>query len=110
MRTPLLYALLFISALFTTIFTTSCGEENYQQAIDRCENLMTTLCEKSAATCAQSSYQDCETIFRQQMNCGAAIDTSNQYDRCIADIKNSSCPAFDMLPSSCANVIILGNP
>ncbi|SRR5690554_7562776 len=106
MRTPLLYALLFIA----TVVTTSCGEENYQQSIDRCEKLMVTLCEKSAATCAQSSYQDCETVFRQQMNCGNAIDTSSQYDRCIADIQNSSCPAFDMLPSSCANVIILGNP
>ncbi len=110
MRTPLIYALLLIITIFTTIFATACGEEDYQQSIDRCENLMVTLCEKSASSCAQSNYQDCETIFRQNMNCGSAIDTSKQYDRCIADIKSSSCPAFDMLPSACANVIILGNP
>lgn len=99
---------IFLTALVAFIFLTACGDEDYQQAVDRCENLMTTLCEKSASTCTQSSYEDCATIFRQNLNCGAAIDTSNQYDRCISDINASSCPAFDALPASCANVIILG--
>lgn len=87
------------------VSTLACGENvNEEEAIQMCEDLIEVYCEKEDECSVFSSKEGCESQIRTDLDCGAAVDVDESYDRCIQDIDRATCSTFG-LPASCEGVI-----
>lgn len=86
-----------------------CGdyESRAEIATQRCEDLMSTYCTRIEGCSYFTSHAQCVSEFRQELDCGQAVDTSDSYDRCIDQIEEAHCSAVDELPASCEGVILV---
>ena len=87
------------------ISSLACGPEIDEEADEKCERLITQVCEKEASCSFFETQESCESDMRTNLDCGAAVGVSESYDRCLDDVDRSSCSTFG-LPASCERVIL----
>ena len=85
------------------------GCPDVELAVERCEDIQDQYCERVEACDLLLSKEDCLSEVRQDLDCGDAFDTTDDYDRCIDEIQQSTCGSLDDLPASCHGVILLSN-
>jgi len=85
-----------------------CGddEETRQQAQRNCSTFVDAWCTKIDSCLAEDAFEDCVSLIRQEINCGAAVETGEQFDQCLTDIDQTTCAAIDSLPASCNGAIL----
>lgn len=96
-----------VLAVVAVHLAAGCGDDaSAERAVSRCETFLATFCAR-AYECTGQTYDACVTDARQHVDCGAAVDTRDSYDRCIRDLEAAHCSAFDALPASCQGVILM---
>jgi len=85
----------------------------------KCETLIATTCGR-AADCVVAedpsinrteAFNECRSGARSALDCGAAVDVSTSFDRCIRELAETTCTALfadpPAMPKSCDGVIII---
>ena len=87
-----------------------CGPEA-GDASSECETLISTFCERVDECSLNINEDECRTSARETINCGDAAEVDDSYDRCLDEIRTSSCDgllgAAVALPASCKGAIKL---
>lgn len=91
--------------LLLTILGSGCPD--VELAIERCETLQDRYCSRVDDCNLLLSRDRCLSEVRQNIDCGDAVDTTDDYDRCIDDIDTAACSSLDELPASCRGVILV---
>ena len=85
-----------------------CGPEA-GDASSECETLFSTFCERVDECSLNINENECLTSARATINCGDAAEVDDSYDRCLDEIRTSSCDglfgAAVALPASCEGAI-----
>lgn len=91
------------------LLVASCSddEETAREARANCDAFLEAWCEKVDSCFDEDAYADCLSIIRQELNCGAAVETGSQYEQCRTDIESTTCAAIDGPPASCQGVILV---
>jgi hypothetical protein len=80
-------------------------------ATSECESLISTFCSRVGDCSLNTSYDECDSQVRTELNCGRAADTSDDYERCLDEIESSECSgllgAAVRLPASCEGAILV---
>lgn len=96
-----------IVGLLLATATFACGDDS-EEAQKDCENFVNAWCTKVDSCTENDDFDSCLSLIRQDINCGAAVETSDQYDRCISDIDTVTCDTLDgTLPASCSGAIVV---
>jgi hypothetical protein len=83
-----------------------------EAAVAKCEKLMTRLCIRSQECTFNGSIAECEQQVATVLNCGVALDVSDQYDTCVSEVDTFDCSVLFpqgsgmTLPASCNGVIL----
>lgn len=100
------YAVLYAITLICSI---ACGGNvSQEEAVEMCEDFLDTYCIKKDDCSFFTDREECISSLKTEIDCGAAVDVSDSYDRCIEDLESSTCNTFtfDELPASCKEVIL----
>lgn len=85
------------------VFVFSCTDP---EAEKKCEDLIEKFCSKIDSCSLFTSKADCISAVKTSINCGKAVDVSDDYDRCMKEIDELTCSvATTSLPASCHGVI-----
>ena len=99
-----------VVALAAMGMTFSCGSGG-SGAPEKCESFVQLACERMVA-CRNDglTHADCVSMFQKERSCAKAVQVTQDYDFCMADLQGIACSVlladgkFD-LPSSCESAI-----
>lgn len=93
--------------LILSILSLSCGDDSEQAQAD-CDTFVDRYCTKVNSCTAEDDFDSCLSIVRQDINCAAAVETTDSYSRCLSEIDAMTCETIDgTLPASCNGAIVL---
>lgn len=101
----------------TTIVTlsiltlTACkSDDDGPTPVEQCEAFIDTICDREVECYSGTVRADCIAQIETTIDCGDAVDVSDDYPRCIDALNDLTCPqwtATTALPASCNAVILV---
>lgn len=96
-----------LAVAMLAVMWAACGDGSdgsSSDAVAKCQAYESAVCDHLVTMCSQGTRAECETSFRQSVDCGTAVQVSDSFDRCLMDLKAQACTA-DGPPASCKAVI-----
>ena len=95
----------------------ACSGGDEAGAVEKCDRFVDTLCDRIVSCIGNITHGECVQVSQQEVGCGAALEVSESYDRCIDQFSTFSCSILfpvdpitgqpeTELPADCVGVLL----